>query len=52
VEASLQHEAKAYANGVTTFVLLLKLSRQFVISDIRYMQTGPVVRDSPILQRP
>ena len=39
MEASLQHEAKAYANGVTTFVLLLKLSRRDAAC-IRYFSAG------------
>jgi hypothetical protein len=51
VEASLQHEAMATAHGVRTFFVLLKQRRQFVKSDIHSVQIGPVVGDSPTLQR-
>jgi hypothetical protein len=51
VEASLQHEAKATAHGVRPFVVLLKQRRQLVRGDIHSVQIGPVVRDSPTLQR-
>src|SRR5579862_5016147 len=51
VETSLQQEAKATANGRRELVVLLKQRRTFVCCDIHSEQTGPVLRDSPNLQR-
>jgi hypothetical protein len=51
VEASLQHEAKALAHSVRRHFVLLKHRQRIVFCDIHGMQTGPVVRDSPQLQR-
>jgi hypothetical protein len=51
VEASLQQEAKATASGFLTFVGMHKQRRRVSGSDIHSLQAGPVVRDSPLLQR-
>jgi hypothetical protein len=51
VEASLHHEAKANANSLRSFFVMLKHRPRSAGSDIHSMQLGPVVRDSPTLQR-
>ena len=51
VEASLPNEAKASANSVRLIVVLLKQRRRIIRIDIHRKQAGPVVRDSPTLQR-